>query len=140
VIVRPATAADADGIAALLDELGYAVSALDVAARMDALAGERSAALVAARGEAVAGVLTLHMAPVVHEPGDWCRITSLVVDPAARREGVGRALVAEAEAIARSAGCVRVEVTSALHRDGAHDFYREQGFGQVSEHFLKRLP
>jgi GNAT superfamily N-acetyltransferase len=140
VIVRPATAADADGIALLLSELGYAVSAGEVTARLGALADDRSAALVAARGEGVAGVLTLHMAPVVHEPGDWCRITSLVVDPASRREGVGRALVAEAEAIARSAGCVRVEVTSALHRDGAHDFYREQGFGQVSEHFLKPLP
>jgi len=27
----------------------------------------------------------------------------------------------------------------ALHRDGAHEFYRGMGFGQVSEHFLKPL-
>jgi hypothetical protein len=79
------------------------------------------------------------MVPVLHEAGDWCRMTVLVVDQAARRGGVGRALVGEAEAVARAAGCVRIEVTSALHRDGAHEFYRGLGFGQVSEHFLKPL-
>jgi GNAT superfamily N-acetyltransferase len=75
----------------------------------------------------------------VHEPGDWCRLTSLVVHPGARRTGVARALVAQAESRARAAGCARIEVTSALHRDGAHDFYRGEGYGRVSEHFLKRL-
>ena len=52
-------------------------------------------------------MLTLHMVPVLHEPGDWCRITALVVAPAARRRGVATALVSAAEAIARDAGCVR---------------------------------
>ena len=79
------------------------------------------------------------MVPVLHEPGDWCRLTSVVVHPSARRGGVARALVAEAESRARAAGCARIEVTSALHRDGAHDFYRGAGVRPVSEHFLKRL-
>jgi GNAT superfamily N-acetyltransferase len=63
----------------------------------------------------------------------------LVVAARARRRGLARALVAEAEAIARRQGCMRIEVTSALHRDGAHGFYRGMGYGQVSEHFLKPL-
>jgi ribosomal protein S18 acetylase RimI-like enzyme len=87
----------------------------------------------------VAGVLALHLVPVLHEPGDWCRVTALVVGEGARRQGVARALVSEAEAIARSRACVRIEVTSALHRDGAHALYRGLGFGRVSEHFLKPL-
>jgi ribosomal protein S18 acetylase RimI-like enzyme len=77
--------------------------------------------------------------PVLHEPGGWCRITMLVVAARARRRGLARALVAEAEAIARDRGCMRIEVTSAMHRDGAHKFYRGLGFAQVSEHFLKPL-
>jgi GNAT superfamily N-acetyltransferase len=84
-------------------------------------------------------VLTLHMVPVLHEPGDWCRVTALVIAERARRRGLARALVTEAEAIARTHGCARIEVTSALHRDGAHELYRGMGFGQVSEHFLKAL-
>jgi ribosomal protein S18 acetylase RimI-like enzyme len=52
---------------------------------------------------------------------------------------VARALVSQAEAIARSRGCARIEVTSAQHHDGAHALYRGLGFEQVSEHFLKAL-
>ena len=138
--VRRAEAADAAAIAALLAELGYATVPADVEARLDELERTgRSAALVAVHGDEVAAVLTLHMVPVLHEPGDWCRVTVLVVGERARRRGLARALVAEAEAIARSHGCVRIEVTSALHRDRAHAFYRGMGFGQVSEHFLKPL-
>ena len=138
--VRRVLADDADEIAAALVELGYSASRQEVASRLSVLEADgRSAALVAVSGTTVVGLLTLHMVPVLHEAGDWCRVTALVVDPAARREGVGRALVSEAEELARAAGCVRLEVTSALHRDGAHGFYRDQGFGQVSEHFLKPL-
>jgi GNAT superfamily N-acetyltransferase len=140
VTVRRAGPADAAAVAALLDQLGYATAPADVEGRLTALEESgRSAALVAEQDGGISGVLTLHMVPVLHEPGDWCRVTVLVVGEDARRQGLARALVAEAEAIARSHGCVRIEVTSALHRDGAHEFYREMGFGRVSEHFLKPL-
>ncbi len=137
--VRRAAVADAPAVAVLLAELGYPLGAAEVERRLEALESGRSAVLVAEHAGAVAGVLTLYMVPVLHEPGDWCRVTVLVVGEAARRRGLARELVSEAEAIARSRGCVRIEVTSALHRDGAHDFYRGMGFGQVSEHFLKAL-
>ena len=138
--VRSAVAADAAVIAGLLAELGYSPAPADVERRLSELdRSGRSEVLVAEREGDVAGVLTLHMVPVLHEGGDWCRVTALVVGEAARRRGLARALVAEAEAIARSRGCARIEVTSALHRDGAHDLYRGLGFAQVSEHFLKPL-
>jgi GNAT superfamily N-acetyltransferase len=140
VSVRGAGPADAPAIAGLLAELGYPTSPADVGGRLAELeASGRSAALVAEHADEVAGVLTLHTVPVLHEPGDWCRVTVLVVGAAARRRGLGRALVAEAEAMARARGCVRIEVTSALHRAGAHELYRSMGFGRVSEHFLKTL-
>jgi GNAT superfamily N-acetyltransferase len=134
VNVRRAGPADAAGIAALLAELGYETAPGDVEAR---LAG--TAALVVELDGEIAGALTLSIVPVLHEPGGWCRITMLVVAARARRRGLARALVAEAEAIARDRGCMRIEVTSAMHRDGAHEFYRGLGFAQVSEHFLKPL-
>ena len=138
--VRAAGPADAPAIAALLAELGYETAPADVERRLDELERSgRSAALVAERDGGIAGVLTLHLVPVLHEPGDWCRVTALVVGEGTRRRGVARALVSQAEAIARSRGCARIEVTSAQHRDGAHALYRGLGFGRVSEHFLKAL-
>ena len=138
--VRPARAGDAGAIAGVLAQLGYPIGEAAVSARLASVAGDgRSAALVSERDGRVTGVLTLHVLPVLHEPGGWCRITALVVDESARRRGAGRELVAEAEAIARAAGCARIEVTSALHRGGAHELYLRMGFEQVSEHFLKRL-
>jgi GNAT superfamily N-acetyltransferase len=140
VTVRPALAGDAEGVAAVLAQLGYMPATDVLAARLTDLAADpRSAALVAEGDDRVVGLLTLHVVPVLHEPGGWCRITALVVDEGARRAGAGRALVAAAGAFAREAGCARIEVTSARHRAGAHGFYREMGFEQVSEHFLKRL-
>jgi ribosomal protein S18 acetylase RimI-like enzyme len=140
VSVRRAGPADAPAIAALLAELGYPTPPADVGRRLGELeTSGRSAALVAEHAGEVAGVLTLQTVPVLHEPGGWCRVTVLVVGEAARRRGLARALVTEAEAIARAHGCVRIEVTSALHRDGAHELYRSLGFGQVSAHFLKAL-
>ncbi|HXD72057.1 MAG TPA: GNAT family N-acetyltransferase [Gaiellales bacterium] len=132
--VRRAGAADAAALAALLAELGYATAPADVEARLT-----ETTALVAELDGEVAAALTLSIVPVVHEPGGWCRITMLVVAERARRQGLARTLVAEAEDIARDRGCGRIEVTSALHRDGAHEFYRGMGYGQVSEHFLKPL-
>lgn len=138
--VRRAVAGDAGAIAAVLEQLGWEPGAGEVAARLGTLGGdERSAVLVSERDGAVTGVLTLHVVPVLHEPGGWCRITALVVAEDARRQGAGRELVDAAEAFARTAGCSRIEVTSARHRAGAHEFYRELGYGQVSEHFLKRM-
>jgi predicted N-acetyltransferase YhbS len=140
VSVRRAGPADAAAIAALLAELGYPTAPADVESRLAELEQSgRSGALVAEWGGEVAGVLTLHMVPVLHEPGDWCRLSVLVVGERARRRGLARALVSEAEAIARARECARIEVTSALGRDGAHEFYRGMGFEQVSEHFLKAL-
>jgi len=134
VSVRRAGAADAAALAALLGELGYATAPADVEARLT-----ETTALVAELDGEVAAALTLSIVPVVHEPGGWCRITMLVVAERARRQGLARTLVAEAEDIARDRGCGRIEVTSALHRDGAHEFYRGMGYGQVSEHFVKPL-
>jgi GNAT superfamily N-acetyltransferase len=63
---------------------------------------------------------------MLHMEGEAARITVLVVDPAARREGIAATLVERARAWA--AGCPVLEVTTGLAREDAHEFYRTLGF------------
>lgn len=61
-----------------------------------------------------------------------CRITALTVGTDNPRCGIGRQLLDEAMQRARRAGCVRVELTTALHRADAHAFHRARGFAKTS--------
>ena len=70
-----------------------------------------------------------------------CRaeITELVVEPAARRRGIGRALVDAALAWSRSRGVVRVEVRVAARNEAGQAFWRRLGFGAFVDVLDRRL-
>ncbi|GAA1662979.1 hypothetical protein GCM10009830_05390 [Glycomyces endophyticus] len=141
--VRPARAADAAAVAALLSGLGYPQDAAAAAARIGAWAADPlSEAFAAVADGEVAGVIAVHAAPYFERAGSWGRIVALVVADSARGRGVGGALVAAAEAFAVERGCVRMEVTSADRREDAHAFYASRGYTVqtgVSSRFLRDL-
>jgi GNAT superfamily N-acetyltransferase len=56
----------------------------------------------------------------------WLRIEIMAVAPAHRRCGIGASLLAQAEQIARSRGCVHAYVDTLEHQ--APDFYTRQGY------------
>lgn len=62
------------------------------------------------------------------ESGEFAEILGLIVDPAARRAGLGRALVAEAERWARLHRLARLTVRSNVLRGEPHTFYPALGF------------
>jgi GNAT superfamily N-acetyltransferase len=70
---------------------------------------------------------------------DLARITALVVSANCSRQGIGRQLLREAEAIARRAQAPRIEVTSNPRREIAHAFYLGCGYKESSKHFIKLL-
>jgi GNAT superfamily N-acetyltransferase len=83
-----------------------------------AAADGRTRVAVAADGR-IAGFATSLIA------GDAAELDDLFVDPGWMRRGVGRALVADAAAIARQWGARRIEVTANPH---AAAFYQQAGF------------
>lgn len=140
VAVRSARIEDVDQLVPLFDQLGHRQAGESLRSHLEAfLADPRADVLVAEDGGSLVGAATYFFVPVAHESGPWCRITTLMVDEAHRGHGVGRMLVAAAEAAAREAACARIEATSALDRTGAHRFYEKLGYGRTSAHFLKRL-
>lgn len=139
-LIRPALAGDAGELAGLLDALGYPCDRDEAAARLRTLQQDPDQQLLVAdaHGE-LAGLLCCDLMYYLPLGASTCRITALSVREHARGRGVGRALLREAEARARAAGAVRIELTAAAHRVEAHSFYRACGFGESGLRFVKRL-
>ncbi len=138
--VRAASDGDAEAVARLLALLGYPAPAAELPARLARVVASPGALLLAVGpGSAVLGLVGLHAFPVIHAPAPVGYITALVVAPEARGQGVGRALVAAAEAWARDAGCSRLAVTSAEHRADAHAFYPASGLPYTGRRFSRVL-
>lgn len=71
----------------------------------------------------------------------YVEIAALVVDEAARRSGVGSALLQAAEAWGRARGDTEIRVRSRVSRDGAHRFYVRLGYEKEKTQytFARRL-
>ena len=139
LLIRAATENDAAEMARLFEILGYPIPVATIGERLAAFTAAGEIALVAANQTRLVGLVTLHVTPVLHRPGPVGRLTSLVVDDSTRGQGVGRALVAAAEAIFRERGCAMIEVTSNERRVGAHAFYERLGYSRTSLRFAKTL-
>jgi GNAT superfamily N-acetyltransferase len=140
--IRAALPEDGPAVSALLRELGYEVPADAAATRLRHLGASGSDAvyLYMADGNAAPlGVIAVHWTHILHLPAPSARITSLVVSEKARRQQVGERLIAHAAEVVRAAGCGSLELTTGLHRDGAHAFYRALGFTEKSRHFQRPL-
>ena len=138
LIIREARPRDAEAIAELVAALGYEVTAADIRRRLASLGKSEAPALVADRN-GVVGCLTWHVTMVIHRPRPVGRITMMVVAEAARGGGIGAALVGEAEARLKAAGCGLIEVTSNVKRLRAHAFYERLGFERTSYRFARTL-
>lgn len=139
VAIRPAEDADAPELAALLAHLGYPADAADLPDRLLRLRSDGDDAFVAVLDGVTVGLATVHSRAVLHVARPVAQLTALVVPPAMRGRGVGRALVAAAEQWARAQGADRLVVTTALHRAEAPLFYERLGFEHTGRRYVRKL-
>jgi GNAT superfamily N-acetyltransferase len=138
--IRPASHSDAEPIAGLLDELGYATSVDEARAQLErVLAREDGGVLVAEVGDEVVGVAAYQLGVLLERARPQCRLTTLVVSADHRRHGVAQSLVASVESAAHDAGCFRVEVTTHPQRTDALAFYEAAGFTPRPHRLIKTL-
>ncbi|MFM4719340.1 GNAT family N-acetyltransferase [Aeromonas bivalvium] len=137
-LIRTVCGEDVEAVARLLGQLGYEQETRRLAAALAEDEPERRV-LVAVERDRVVGVLVLHLLRPLHLASGWGLISALVVDEQARGLGIGAALLAAAEALARSAGCGQMELSSSLHREQAHHFYLGQGYLDKPRRFVKSL-
>jgi GNAT superfamily N-acetyltransferase len=104
VRVRAATLADAAALAPLSGQLGYPATSEEIARRLRRILDDAEhAVFVAEAAGRVAGWVHVFVSRTV-EANARAEIGGLVVDEAARSQGIGRALMARAEAWAREKG------------------------------------
>jgi GNAT superfamily N-acetyltransferase len=138
--VRPATADDAERIAALLTEEGYPAGPSDIVERLERFDSEYSRVLVADHDGELLGFVAAHALPRFEHSDRVIRIMALVVDAGVRERGIGRLLMAEVERVGREIGAAFAEVTAGHHRADARRLYEELGYdATVAAYLRKRL-
>ena len=136
--VRPARRGDAEAISGLLKELGYP-NAPDLSTVNWVVSHPEMEVLVAADShDRAVGMLSFSHRPQLRMNGRIATIDELVVAPAWRRRGLGRALIARALERARSLSCKRMElVTHRARGEYVRTFYSACGFDEASSTVLR---
>lgn len=134
---------DAADIASLATQLGYPSEAAQIERRFALIAGDPDHAVFVAEAPAgrVAGWVHVHGRRLL-EAEPFAEIGGLVVAEECRGQGVGHALMAEAERWAAEHGYGEVCVRSNTIRHEAHRFYQALGYRPVKSQqvFRKAVP
>jgi GNAT superfamily N-acetyltransferase len=144
VRVRRAGPGDFGAVTALLEELGRAE--VTAATRDEAhavflaqLEEPGAGPLVVEDGGELIACCSLHFRPRLNRPTPDAWIPDLVVTAAARRRGAARALLEEAERLARERGCWALTLESGYQREQAHQLYEAFGMENQGYYFGKPL-
>ncbi|WP_017626073.1 GNAT family N-acetyltransferase [Nocardiopsis chromatogenes] len=149
MMIRTAIRSDLGAILRLLRELGDGRPAQGGTVRMSSAAvrawtrmegdPDRSVLVAERRGQIIGTLDLMVVAGLTHDAQPWAIVDNVVVDPACRRSGVGRALMEDALDRAFRAGCFKVELLSHEGREGAQGFYRALGFDDSAQGFRRYL-
>jgi len=121
---------DAEVVATLAAELGYPSETEAIGVRIRAI-GESDLLLVAVDvGDKAIGFIQAHRVCII-EVGFRVEILGLVVSSSARRSGIARRLIEEAETCAKKIGAVAISEQSNTKRIEAHLFYPALGYRKI---------
>ena len=146
MIWREATRADVPAVVALLadDVLGHGRESADLApylAAFDAMQDEGGNRLIVAEqdGRVVACYQLTLISGLSLTAARRAQVEGVRIAADLRGRGLGAALMADAEARARAAGCQLIQLTTNATRTDAHRFYARLGFTPSHIGFKKTL-
>jgi GNAT superfamily N-acetyltransferase len=131
MVVRPIAEPDLAAATALLEQLGYPMSAAEVNRRLKivcAAPGHR--VWVADNGGHVAGLLHAFFRPALDKPPEVV-VQALVVDATRRSQRIGERLMQVAEQWARETSSATVSLYSGVQRTDTHRFYERLGYMKI---------
>src|SRR5207237_10283524 len=130
--IRRMAETDAEVVAALAAELGYPSETEAIGVRIRAI-GESDLLLVAVdASDKAIGFIQAHRVCII-EVGFRVEILGLVISSSARRSGIARRLIEEAEAWAKSIGAEAISVRRNTKRIEADLFYPALGYKEIKK-------
>jgi ribosomal protein S18 acetylase RimI-like enzyme len=128
VIIRHATPADAPALARMNEAFnGASDPAEQIAARLVACAAIETPLLAELDGQAI-GFACVRVVPCVLYAEPYAELTELYVEPDYRHHGIGRALIARAEALVRERGAADLIIMTSVSNAAAQALYRSAGY------------
>ncbi|MDR3537548.1 MAG: GNAT family N-acetyltransferase [Acetobacteraceae bacterium] len=135
------TTEDAVAAQRLLAQLGYPLELLEVRRRYDAVVRSADhAVMLADQDGTIVALCHMYVRPALDKPPEVV-VQSLVVEQACRGSGMGKRMLAAAEAWAADRGFGSVALASNISRTPAHAFYEALGYRRAatSHQFRKAL-
>ena len=140
ISIRPFAEGDLLAVAALVTALGYPTTSNQMRGRMERIARHPDhATFVATADGRVVGMVGAFVTPSYEHDAPTGRLTAMIVAESARGTGIGRQLVAAAEAWVRDRGARLMMLNSHNRREGAHAFYEKLGYGETGKRFVREL-
>lgn len=137
--IRAAQMGDVDGLAALLRIAGETIAKDRLAARLSAFQDQPGVLLIADEWGPPSGIIAAHWHAVLTADLKIGWISTLLVDPERRRNGVARLLLKAASQAARSAGCGELMLNLPVEQGDLRAFCLATGFVQTGEIFTRPL-
>jgi GNAT superfamily N-acetyltransferase len=144
VTIREGHAGDIPVLVRLLAQLfaieaDFAIDPIVQARGLELLHGRADAVILVAEAEGrVVGMCTVQLTASTARGGLSAGVEDVVVDQTVRGRGIGRALLAAAEAWARGRGAVRIALLADEANVSALDFYDRLGFTRTRLVWLAR--
>lgn len=138
ISVRAVVKADVSALADLLGQLRYEVQEDELERRLEqVMAAPDHMAFVGHVDETIRGFIHVYGRPAFEKPPQAV-IQAIAVDAPARRNGIGKRLIAAAEQWARDQGYGSVTLHASTDRAGAHAFYTALGYHRAATSVLFR--
>jgi GNAT superfamily N-acetyltransferase len=130
---------DAEAAARLATQLGYPATTDEIRRRLQALSESDDATVFVAEDPQGGAVGWVHVfGRLLLESDPDAEIGGLVVDERLRGRGIGKALMASAEAWARERGYGVVSLRTNVIRTEAHEFYKALGYEVIKSQLKLR--
>ena len=138
LVLRAADPADRDALRALMAELHPDEQSAPDRVDAELIGHPGVTVLLAVADGTTRATCTLAILPNLSRGGrPWAAIGNVVTAASHRRQGLGRAVLAEAVRLAREAGCYKIHLATGSRRESTLAFYESAGFTRGAKTYFE---